>query len=799
MPITRPIDTLVLGGGMAGTFAALAAKTPDTTVAIVEPANVLGGQGTAGGVAGFCGDSRRVNAPFAHLVETLAQHKLIAEYDPLADRRAYDLELCAFFLQEMVAAAGVEILFHARALAAQRSGGYIASVEVACASDRIEFRPGMVVDATGDCVLAHAAGFATIHEGANKQLPMSLYFVLWDTSRPVVPFLPPGCPTWDDDEALPMTTLHVFPSGKVEVKMKVVGFDAADGQSLSRAELHARRQMMGLIYYLQTKGYRGTRLDTHVLASVSRHIGAREGRRIVGEYLLTEEDVTHACTFPDAVAVGTYHLDYHWPDRVERAGTGITTMVEPYHIPLRSLVPKGAANLLVAGRSAAGDQMAMSSFRIQATCAQMGFAAGTTARICQREGRDLQDAPLAAIQQAIEAGGQSLDLSAYGDYLRHLIHIREHLFADDRPFAQCHASTLVLLKNGALLAAWFGGTREGRADVGIWGAERRCGRWSAPRRLAKVRDCAHWNPVLHASDDGCVYLFFKVGERIADWETWVIESADDGQAWTDPRALVPGDRGGRGPVKNKLLALADGTWLAGASLERDGWEVFVDRSADRGATWQASDLIVRDRSLFTGRGAIQPTLWESAPGQVHLLVRSTCGRIGRSDSADGRADLVAALSDGPAQQQQRPRRSPPPRRHPRPRLQPGGAHAHPAVDPTLNGQWTDVAAPLGLRNRRRRVLLSGDYPHPSRHGHYLYVEARADRLLARVGGTSAPSGSATSVRRATLGVNSRRIWLRQLLIVHPILNTDRLHQYSSARSMLLEKMVSSSSESSISR
>ena len=248
--------------------------------------------------------------------------------------------------------------------------------------------------------------------------------------------------------------------------MKVVGFDAADGQSLSRAELHARRQMMGLIYYLQTKGYAGTRLDTHVLASVSRHIGAREGRRIVGEYLLTEEDVTHACTFPDAVAVGTYHLDYHWPDRVERAGTGITTMVEPYHIPLRSLVPKGAANLLVAGRSASGDQMAMSSFRIQATCAQMGFAAGTAARICQREGRDLQDAPLAAIQQAIEAGGQSLDLSAYGDYLRHLIHIREHLFADDRPFAQCHASTLVQLKNGAFLAAWFGGTARAKRMSG---------------------------------------------------------------------------------------------------------------------------------------------------------------------------------------------------------------------------------------------------------------------------------------------------------------------------------------------
>ena len=141
--------------------------------------------------------------------------------------------------------------------------------------------------------------------------------------------------------------------------------------------------------------------------------------------------------------------------------------------------------------------------------------------------------------------------------------------------------------------------------------------------------------MLHASDDGCVYLFFKVGEQIADWETWVMESTDEGQTWTEPRALVPGDQGGRGPVKNKLLVLADGTWLAGASLEKEGWEVFVDRSADRGATWQASDLIARDRSLFTGRGAIQPSLWESAPGQVHMLVRTTCGRIGRSDSADG--------------------------------------------------------------------------------------------------------------------------------------------------------------------
>src|SRR5690606_10272244 len=133
--------------------------------------------------------------------------------------------------------------------------------------------------------------------------------------------------------------LHHFPSGKMEVKMKVVGFDAADPLSLSQAEMFARRQMAGLICHLQTKGYRQRRYENYVLASVSRHIGVREERSILGEHLLTQDEVSCGAVFADAVAVGTYHFDYHWPDRMERAGTGITTMVEPYQIPLRCLIP----------------------------------------------------------------------------------------------------------------------------------------------------------------------------------------------------------------------------------------------------------------------------------------------------------------------------------------------------------------------------------------------------------------------------------------------------------------------------
>lgn len=639
------VNVLVAGGGMAGVFAAISAAEAGASVALIEPSNVLGGQGTAGGVAGFCGDTHLVNDPFRRLVDTLREHDRIAPLNPLADRRPFDLEICGFFLQEMTIAAGVDVYLHARVLDASAAGDRVESVRVSCGSDILTFTPGFVIDATGDCVVADRAGFPTFHDGANVQLPMSLYFTLWDTGTRVEPFLPPGCPTWSGDDDLPMTSLHVFETGKVEVKMKVVGFDAADGKSLSDAEIHARRQMMGLVYYLQTHGYGGRKLDRHVLASVSRHIGQREGRRLAGDYVLTEDDVTHAAVFVDAVAVGTYHLDYHWPDKVQRAGTGITTMVEPYHIPLRSLVAKGSRNVLAVGRSVSGEQMAMSSYRVQATCAQTGFAAGKAAAVCARTGSDLRSPPADDIRSEILSGGQSLDLSDYGGYLRHRIHVHEHLFASTDAFASCHASTLVQLDDARILCAWFGGSREGHDDVGIWLSTRERCAWSPPRLAARVRNRAHWNPVLFA-DDGEVFLFFKVSvdedtdeprKHVRDgWETWWMRSSDRGETWNDPAELVPGDRVGRGPVKNKPIRLSDETWLSGASSETpDRWDVFFDRSADRGATWEASPPVEIDRTVFTGKGAIQPTLWESEPGRVHALVRTTAGFVGRTDSSDG--------------------------------------------------------------------------------------------------------------------------------------------------------------------
>lgn len=229
-------------------------------------------------------------------------------------------------------------------------------------------------------------------------------------------------------------------------------------------------------------------------------------------------------------------------------------------------------------------------------------------------------------------------------------HIKQYLFEDDRPFPSCHASTLIVLPNGEILSAYFAGTKEKDSDVGIWHSRRSIeGVWSKPVVLADEAGIAHWNPVLFRKPDGTLFLFYKVGHEITDWHTRVMTSTDNGLTWTAPKPLVEGDIGGRGPVKNKPILLSSGAIIAPGSLEalsdREGfeeqWDVFVDISYDGGLTWKKSpvpfnhDAIAQKHDKpYKATGVIQPTLWESEGGRVHMLMRSTGGHLYCSDSAD---------------------------------------------------------------------------------------------------------------------------------------------------------------------
>lgn len=206
-----------------------------------------------------------------------------------------------------------------------------------------------------------------------------------------------------------------------------------------------------------------------------------------------------------------------------------------------------------------------------------------------------------------------------------------------------YASTLAESKGGNLLCAFAAGSGEKDADKAIWLA--RCarsdrGEWSRFERVAKISELPHWDPVLFRDPRHAIYLFFRVGADRSSWQTYWMQSEDGGRTWSDAVELVPGDRGGRGPVKNKPIILDDGAWLAPASTERGdreqgAWKAFVDRSEDVGKTWQRSEDFVADPATIPGAGVLQPTLWQSSPNEVHALVRTSGGFIGRSDSHDG--------------------------------------------------------------------------------------------------------------------------------------------------------------------
>lgn len=211
--------------------------------------------------------------------------------------------------------------------------------------------------------------------------------------------------------------------------------------------------------------------------------------------------------------------------------------------------------------------------------------------------------------------------------------LRQKIFAEDEFFNNCHASTV--LKSGErLLCAWFAGTKEGNDDVEIYLSLNDGEAWSEPERLTST-DVPCWNPVLF-ENNGVITLFYKIGRKIPEWQTYYMKSTDNGDAWSSPIQLVDGDSsGGRGPVKNKAIISTERRIIAPASIETEtSWDAFVDISADGGKTWKKSGFMPFDHANADGKGVIQPTLWEN-DGLIYALLRSTEGRIMRSFSKDG--------------------------------------------------------------------------------------------------------------------------------------------------------------------
>ena len=214
--------------------------------------------------------------------------------------------------------------------------------------------------------------------------------------------------------------------------------------------------------------------------------------------------------------------------------------------------------------------------------------------------------------------------------------LAEFIF-ESAPFASAHASTIVETNMG-LAAAWFGGTREGAADVGIWMSRHVNGRWTPPVEVATgvqsdgTRFPA-WNPVLFEMKQGELALFYKVGPSPREWWGMLRTSTDAGQTWGDARRLPQGILG---PIKNKPVRLPDGAIVAPSSTETpqtpSTWRVHFEISRDNGATWSVS------RPPVTAGGAsidaIQPSILTHPGGRLQAIGRTRSGRVFETWSDD---------------------------------------------------------------------------------------------------------------------------------------------------------------------
>lgn len=423
-------DCVVVGGGPAGVNAAISAARLGISVALIERYGFLGGMNTAG----LVGPIMTFHAYDKQIVrgipdENIQKLKSIGGtpghlVDPIwgsTSMTPIDTDLFKTILNDQVRSAGVDLYLHSLVTNVSRREKRVESVQVASKLGLHEIRGKFFIDCSGDGDLAARAGceftFGRTKDGLTQ--PMSLLFKMGGVNftgvRKAIADNPEnfylGFPL---EKYLSLPGLGVsgyfkevelgkkegrFPferdrvlffglprDGEITVNtLRIIGVDGTNPKDITRAEVSLRSQLPILAGFM--KDYLPGFENSYVM-EIAPQVGIRETRHIHGEYWMTKNDVVSRRRFEDVIAHANYPIDIHSPDgsgmQIDHSA-GENKQRLFYDIPLRSLMPKGLSNLLVAGRCISAEHEASASARISATCMALGEASGAAAALAIRD------------------------------------------------------------------------------------------------------------------------------------------------------------------------------------------------------------------------------------------------------------------------------------------------------------------------------------------------------------------------------------------------------------------------------